>query len=134
MTLSKKLLDLKLDLEKATEISNKIFQQDLHLATFFHLSNDLLSISTQEGYFKIVNKIWNEVLGYSCKELTSQKWIEFVHPDDVEKTLEALALLNTETLYNFINRYLAKDGTYKKLSWNAKQSSDGIIYACARVI
>lgn len=134
MSLSKKLSDLQVDLERASTISNKLAQQDIYMSTFFHLSNDLLCIAGHDGFFKVVNQTWTDVLGYSNKELTTKQWLEFVHPDDIEKTKEAAELLKTQPLYNFTNRYLSKNGQYVTLSWNAKQSLDGTIYACAREI
>ena len=134
MSLSQKLLDLKVDLEKAIEISNKLSQQDIYMSTFFHLSNDLLTIANSDGYFRIVNQTWSDVLGYSSKELTSQKWLDFVHPDDIPKTIEAAQQLFVGPIQDFVNRYRTKDGKYISLSWNCKQTQGGTIYACAKVV
>lgn len=103
----------------------------------FHLSNDLLSYSNLEGYFTKVNKRWTEVTGYSPEELTSKPFLEFVHPDDRQRTINEtreLSLGKTETVL-FDNRYRKKNGGYVWLEWNAVvDHAKNITYAVARDI
>lgn len=68
-----------------------------------------------------------EVLGYSPSELMSRPYLDFVHPDDVEKTIaEAQALLDVEHVtVDFENRYRCKDGDYRWLAWSCRTSGDG---------
>lgn len=54
---------------------------------FFELSNDLMAIFGYDGLLKAANPALRKLLGYSEKELYSRKFIEFIHPDDLEKTL-----------------------------------------------
>ena len=63
------------------------------LVRFFNLSLDLFCIAHPNGYFDRVNENFTRVLGYSAAELTSHPFLEFVHPDDEEKTREVLGLL-----------------------------------------
>lgn len=114
-------------------IVSKLNQKESDLASFFEMSPDLCVIA-RDGYFRIVNDVWTDVTGFTPEELTSKHWIDFIHPDDVEKTLIVNSLLIQKPCYNFINRHLSKQGHYITLSWNAKQTPDGIIYACARVM
>jgi PAS domain S-box-containing protein len=101
-------------------------------AEFFDFSPDLLCIATPEGYFEMVNANWERTLGYSPDELLARPFLEFVHPDDVEKTVIATnQLIEGHDAIDFQNRYRAKDGTYRWLSWNAKQV-DGMFYSTAR--
>lgn len=78
----------------------------------FHHSLDLLCVAGIDGYFRQVNPSWTRVLGWTEKELMSRPTIEFVHPDDHERTLQARANLGQGiALSSFENRYLCKDGT-----------------------
>ena len=119
-----------LELKKEIEIL-KLEKEELN--RFFSLNVDLLCIADQHGNFLKLNKSWESVLGYSLEELQNQKFVNFIHPDDIPITNEALAKLNNEPIFNFINRYRSKNGTYKYLEWSGKQF-DGHIYCTARDI
>lgn len=104
------------------------------VALFFNLSLDLLAIAGLDGYFRRVNPAWTQTLGYSEAELLAQPLIELVHPDDRAATLAELEHLKSGIPTRaFENRYRAKDGTYRHLSWSAAPSVDpGDIYCIAR--
>lgn len=104
------------------------------LARFFSLSLDLLCIAGFDGYFKRLNPAWERVLGYSAEEMLSRPYLDFVHPDDRHPTTtEADRLGVGGHVVTFENRYLAKDGSYRWLQWNAVSVPDEqVIYAAAR--
>jgi PAS domain S-box-containing protein len=108
----------------------------LELDRFFSTSIDLLCIAGTDGTFRRVNPAWTETLGWSAKELTSVPFVHFVHPADVEAThTEALALRAGGSTVSFENRYRAKDGSWRWLSWKASAMPDaGLIFAAARDI
>jgi PAS domain S-box-containing protein len=101
---------------------------------FFDLSIDLLCQLGFDGYFKRLNPAWERTLGWSMAELTSRPFIEFVHPDDRERTLEQNARVRAGgRALEFENRYLCKDGTYRWLRWNAAPDATwSVIYSVAR--
>ncbi|PKL13623.1 MAG: hypothetical protein CVV50_03275, partial [Spirochaetae bacterium HGW-Spirochaetae-6] len=97
-----------------TEQKNKAIE----LENFFSVNLDLLCIADVEGNFIKVNKEWEAVLGYTVAELERKKFLDFVHPDDMEATLAAMATLGgQEKVLNFVNRYLARDGSYHYIEW-----------------
>ncbi len=106
------------------------------LDQLFHLSSDLFCIAGFDGYFKRLNPSWEQTLGISRKELLSQPYIEFVHPDDRETTLkESEKIADGAAIFSFENRFRCDDGTYIWLLWNATPSSDqNLIFAVARDI
>ncbi len=113
------------------DITDEKYQRS-QLENFFSVNLDLLCIANMSGHFIKLNKAWEALLGYSTSELENAKFLEFVHPDDVNSTLNAMKNLseNKEVL-NFINRYRCKDGSYKHIEWRSKPSGN-FIYAAAR--
>jgi len=103
---------------------------------FFTVSIDLLCQLNFNGYFKRLNPAWERTLGFTRQELMSKPFIEFVHPDDRERTLEQNAEVRAGgKALSFENRYLCKDGSYRWLRWNAAPgSAERVIYSVARDI
>ena len=103
---------------------------------FFNNSNDFSCIANTEGHFEIVNASFNKILGYSQNELATKPFMDFVHVDDVEKTMEAYeSLKDGATVIHFINRYRKADGSYLLFDWNATPNpATGKLYCIARDI
>jgi PAS domain S-box-containing protein len=104
---------------------------------YFELSADMLCTAGFDGYFTRLNPAWERTLGWTREELLSRPFIDFVHPDDRERTAAEAARLAespTETI-SFRNRYRAADGSYRWLEWSAKtMEGEHLIYATARDI
>lgn len=101
----------------------------------YDLALDLFCTATFDGYFERLNPAWEKALGYSQAELCSQPFIDFVHPDDRERTqAEAakLAEVGTDTI-SFRNRYRTAAGEYRWLEWQCHAvAAEERIYASAR--
>jgi PAS domain S-box-containing protein len=103
---------------------------------FFDLSIDMLCFLDFSGYFKRLNPAWETTLGFTRAELMSKPFIEFVHPDDRERTLrQNRDVRGGGHARLFENRYVCKDGSYKWLLWNAAPDAGRrVIYSVARDI
>ena len=103
---------------------------------FFEVSIDMLCCLGFNGHFKRLNPAWERTLGFTCAELMSRPFIEFVHPDDRARTLEQNARVRAGgQALAFENRYVCKDGSYRWLLWNAApESAERVIYSVARDI
>ena len=87
---------------------------------FFELSLDHICVAGFDGYFKRVNPSWTRTLGWTHEELLSRPSVEFVHPDDRERTLLARKRLREgELMGPLVNRYLCKDGSSRWLEWRS---------------
>lgn len=115
-------------------IKHNRFQAELN--RFFQLSIDLFCIAGFDGYFKWVSPASQAILSYREAELKTRPFLDFVHPEDRNVTLIAIAkLAQDEVVHNFENRYRTKDGTYKWLLWNGiAVLSENLIYCTARDI
>jgi len=114
-----------------TEI--KKVQEDID--QIFNLSADLICIADLEGRFTRVNPAATEILGYSKQELLSQSFLEFVHPEDREKTINVLEkeLKSGKKVLHFENRNICKDGSIKWLEWvSSPVPESNITFAVAR--
>jgi PAS domain S-box-containing protein len=104
------------------------------LERYFTSSLDLLCIANVNGEFVRINPEWERVLGYTVGELEGRRFLDFVHPEDVEATVEALGKLrNQEQVHSFENRYLDRQGGYRWIEWRSIPQ-DELIYAAARDI
>jgi PAS domain S-box-containing protein len=103
---------------------------------FFAISIDMLCMLGFNGHFKRLNPAWERTLGFTRDELMSRPFIEFVHPDDRERTLnQNREVRQGGQALGFENRYLCKDGSYRWFRWNAAPDSyAGVIYSVARDI
>lgn len=117
----------------AQDITDRI-NTEVELNKFFRLSSDLLCLASFDGTFLKISHGWRKVLGYSAKEMTNKPFISFVHPEDVERTLDEFKnVLAGDLTLGFENRYRCKDGTYKILNWNASpDKKTGHIYCIVR--
>ena len=100
----------------------------------FDLSLDLLCIAGLDGHFKRVNPAFERTLGYTIQQLLSRPFLDFVHPDDRARTVEAMEMLERgEKLVQFENRYMCSDGSARWLQWSTRPMPDeGLLYAAAR--
>jgi PAS domain S-box-containing protein len=99
------------------------------LRTLLELSSELVAITGYDGHFRLLNMAWESALGHTREELRAKPFMEFVHPDDREKTVNMVnRLLPGVPLFSFQNRYICKDGTYRPIHWRGFSSVHGQRY------
>jgi len=120
------------DVTEKVAILNKLKEKD----RFFEYSVDLFTIADFEGKFITVNPSWTRELGWTEQEFTSQPWLNFVHPDDVQSTLAVFdGIKQGKEFLQFENRYLSKAGTYVWIAWNAyPYLKENLVYSVGRNI
>lgn len=103
------------------------------LDNFFNQPMNLHIIAKINGIIEKVNVGWEKTLGYVESELVGSNFLDYVHPDDMESTLNEMKKLSEgETTFYFENRYRHKYGMYRTLAWSSIVSTeDSLIYAVA---
>ncbi len=122
------------DITARQQAESILHQKTEELDRYFTLSLDLLCIADIEGHFLRLNPEWEKILGYPLAELEGRRFLDFVHPDDMEDTLAAISQLDQQhEVLNFENRYRCKDGSYRWMEWHSSPRGK-LIYAAARDI
>jgi PAS domain S-box-containing protein len=86
----------------------------------FSLSPDLITVAGFDGFWKRVNPAFETRLGYTEREALTRPYLDFVHPDDRERTgAVAARALGLETILVFENRMVCKNGSYRWIEWTA---------------
>ncbi len=103
---------------------------------FFQTSADLMCVVNPHDRFIKTNPAFTETVGYTESELISKDFIEFIHPDDKQATLDEIEKQQQRGFTNdFENRYICKDGNVKWLSWRVSfVREEDVAYATARDI
>jgi PAS domain S-box-containing protein len=123
------------DLTERNTVEAEMLRARGQVDHFFDLGTDLMCIAGTDGYFKRLNPAWEITLGFTVEELCARPFLEFVHPDDAERTAAESAeqAAQGRVTVSFDNRYRCRDGSYRWLSWNATSVPEqNTIYAVAR--
>jgi PAS domain S-box-containing protein len=120
------------DMHEVLSAKEALQSKSEELDRFFSVNLELLCIADMEGYFHRLNIAWETTLGYPLSELEGSRFLDLVHPDDLESTGQAIATLyDGESIVNFKNRFRCRDGSYRWLEWRSKPFQQKFIYASA---
>jgi diguanylate cyclase (GGDEF)-like protein/PAS domain S-box-containing protein len=91
------------------------------LAQFVDLMLDAVCVVDREGRFVYISPAGEQVFGHAPAVMLGRSMLEFLHPEDRERTLAAAAgVMHGQALRNFHNRYLRADGSAVDLLWSAR--------------
>lgn len=92
-------------------------------AYFVDLLLDAVFLVDARGRVTYVNAACERIFGYTPAELIGESMINYVVPEDREKTLiEAQLVMAGHPRVGFQNRYLRKDGEHVHIMWSARWS------------
>ncbi len=126
------------DITERKENEITLTQSEERFRTIFEMNTDLIGIANMETatFFK-VNPTFTKTLGYKEEEFLKKPFLEFIHPDDIDKTKEVIEseLKKGKKVIRFVNRYHCKEGGYRILEWKAYPVlRERILYAVAHDI
>jgi hypothetical protein len=103
-----------------------------NLKDTFDVSPSIIAkVNLNTGYFTEANQAVTRILGYSVEEFISKPFIEFIHVDDQQTSIDKKdEQLKGKEVTSFENRYLCKDGSYKWIAWHGTSADkDGTVTA-----
>lgn len=117
--------------------SSKFWELDIaktKLSKILNSSLDVICAVDVKGNFLYVSAACESVWGYRADELIGKPLMDFVCPEDHEKTkAEAAKVMEGNNRIHFENRYVRKDGSLVPITWSARwDEKDKIRYGVAR--
>lgn len=114
-------------------LSKKLDTTEKQAESFFNLSINLQLITDFDGKIIQISNSSKYILGYSPDELINTSFLDLVHPDDKDNTINEMKdLIKGKVVYYFENSYKHKDGHYIILAWSANSNEERtLIYASA---
>jgi PAS domain S-box-containing protein len=118
-------------------LQDKVTRRQLNVSDrIIRLSSDLICIAGKDGMFRSVNPAFEQMLGWSQKELLETSYFELVHPQDLAGTkAEMERVLGGGASRNFEQRFKSKYGGYLHLQWvSSIEPESGDLLAIGRNI
>lgn len=108
--------------------STKIFLEKIMSST-----NDMICIGNKDGIIVSISSACEKILGYKPEEIIGKNYINFVYKEDLESTFNvAASIISGNSITNFENRYVRKDGSIVPLIWSVNWvEEDGLLYSVA---
>ena len=101
---------------------------------FFEVAHDGMCVSDATGKFVTVNPAFERMLGYNAAALEGMVFMDLIHPDDIDLTMQAMTKIAVgEPVNELINRYKHKNGDWRWVEWRCTPR-DQLAYASARDI
>ena len=96
------------------------------------LSRDLIVVVDEDGRFRSVSPSWTRILGHRVEEVEGRPFSDFMHPDDIPPSNDALdRAVSGQELNDFENRFRSVDGSYRRIQWHTTLEG-GLVYAYGR--
>lgn len=109
-------------------------EKELKLKKIFEKLNYLFCVINPDGSLQTINQAWQNILGWTEKELAGQPWSYLIHKDERSAILAKLKGSEISRKIILETRYLHRDGSYLWLSWHLFPHENQLIYAFARDI
>jgi PAS domain S-box-containing protein len=102
----------------------------------FEVSATMLGTASLDGYFTQLNPAWERTLGWTVEQLMGAPFITFVHPGDVDETLERLQVLagpSRAHVVSFENRYRTGAGCFRSIKWDVVSDATELYFVARDV-
>ncbi|MCP4023824.1 MAG: PAS domain S-box protein, partial [Desulfobacteraceae bacterium] len=121
--------------ENLSKEHDALLKSEDTLSRMFSFADYMVCIADlKKGYFTKISPAFTKHLGWSEKEMLSKPIIDFIHPDDLEKTLDIIKeqMEKEVNVIQFENRYRTNKGDFRWFEWAANPvPEEGITYSAA---
>ena len=95
----------------------------------FNLVANPICITDINAIFLKVNPALSNLLGYDVSEIEGHSMFEFIHPEDLQSTIDFIneKIIEKPDMMRFVNRYVKKAGGYLWFSWIVQPVYDELI-------
>ena len=133
-------------IEELADLRRRVAEQEAQLARCVQAEDDqrqidnslpvLVATAGVDGYYTEVNAAFGRILGWTEEESLSRPFIEFIHPDDRPAAVETFERLKSgDTVIDFVDRNVCKDGSYRWINWTVIPLPDrGIVFGIGQDI
>ncbi len=131
--ISRNITDL-IEAEEKIKNTEKVLKD---FERIYNLVANPICIADINAVFLKVNPALSNLLGYSVNEIEGRTMFEFIHPEDIQRTIDYIQekIVEQPDIMRFENRYVRKDGSYVWFSWIVQPIySEGISYSVAHDI
>jgi len=109
----------------AVAAESGLLEESQEASLTWRVTPDMICILDRDGRFVAINPAWTATLGWSREEIVGQPYLNFLHPDDVDRSNAAFeTVMRGEPVLRFENRYRAKSGAFRWFSWVAVPEGD----------
>jgi len=112
-------------------LENEVAQRTRERDRIWRNSPDLLMVLGNSGTLLAVNPAWTRLLGFDAADLIGRRFHAFLHPDDVDTALSALAQAAHLPSLQFEARSRTAAGEWRWFAWTAAPE-EGLIYGSGR--
>jgi PAS domain S-box-containing protein len=114
------------------KLESEVEERTLERDRIWNVSEDLLGVTSFEGYFTSINPAWSKLLGWTEDEIKSMHVSELRHPEDAVAAMAGRAQLGQGVpTIRMENRFRHKDGSWRWIHWTMT-AENGLIYVSGR--
>ena len=118
---------------RSAELELRAKTAEIH--QMFALSDDLMCIAGMDGVIIRANPAWESALGLVASRLVGRPILDFVHPDDVDAGISAIAEMAAgRPVASLLSRVRHADGSYRLIEWHIAPFEGRLQFAVGRDI
>jgi len=119
------LRNLNIELEQRIELKTKeLRESEEKYRLISENANDIISVFDESFNLQYINEVSQKISGFSKEEIIGKSPIEFMHPDDIKKSIKIFKSTLKSGIGNGEFRLRRKDGSYLWMEVSAKRIYD----------